>query len=57
MKTYSSFGASSNADVAHDAERAMERWARRISLNIGLSFPLALAWVRANMPIKEASND
>lgn len=57
MQSYSSFGGSSNADVANDAELAVERWARRISLNNGLPFPLALAWVRANVPMKEASND
>ena len=54
MQTYISFGASSNADVADDAERAAERWARRISREIGLSYSHALALVRANMPIKEA---
>lgn len=54
MKTYSSFGASSNADVADDTERATERWARRISREIGLSYSHALALVRANLPIKEA---
>jgi hypothetical protein len=54
MQTYISFGGSSNADVADDAERAAERWARRISREIGLSYPLALALVRANMPVREA---
>lgn len=57
MQSYSSFGGISNAEVANDAERAVERWARRISLKVGLPHPLALAWVRANLPIKEASND
>jgi hypothetical protein len=54
MQTYNSFGASSNADVADDAERAAERWARRISRETGLPYPHAMAWVRANVPIKEA---
>jgi hypothetical protein len=54
MKTYISFGASSNADVADDAERATERWARHISQETGLPYPIAIAWVRANLQIKEA---
>lgn len=56
MTKYNSCGDGCNNDVANHVERVTEHWAQRVSRKTGLSYPHALALVRANVAIKEARN-
>lgn len=57
MNTYTNFGAQGNMPALTHVDRVIDRRARRISREIGITYEHALAVVSANINFKEASHD